>query len=179
VSEDPFRRGTPRWARGRQEEPEEPGRWVRGSRRRQWTWTLGVLALLFVLIAVIPRSHTTSKSLPAGAWGRTIACLERNNGYQVTDTRTGASPTSHTRAVRVRSTVRRVDLAVLGRAASPAAARHVARSNGLRELPGTPYRVWGSIVWTYPETGDPPRVSASAGDRTLIGFCVRTPDRHR
>lgn len=178
MNEDPFRRGTPRWARARQEGSDEPGGpWARGSRRRQWTWTLATLAVLLVLIILVPRSHTTSKSLPAGGWGRTLACLERNQGYRVTDTRTGASPDSHTRAVRVRSVVRRLELAVLGHAASPAAARRVARANGLHELPGAPYRSWGSIVWAYTENGDPPRVSANAGDRTLIDFCVRTPDR--
>ena len=158
------------------EEPDQR-RDVRRSRRRQWTWTLGTLALLLILIAVVPRSHSTSKSLPPGGWGRTIACLERNQSYRVTDARTGGTPDAATRGVRVRAAVRRLTLAELRNAGSPAAARHIARANGLHELSGSPYRVHGSIVWTYPEDGDPPRVSADAGDRTLIEFCVRTPDR--
>lgn len=150
---------------------------ARRSRRRQWSWTLGTLALLLVLVAIVPRSHSTSTSLPSGSWGRTIACLERNQSYRVTDGRTGGTPHEVTRDVRVRGTVRRVTLAELRNADSPAAARHIARTNGLGQLSGTPYRVWRSIVWTYPQDGDPPRVSANSGDRTLIGFCVRTPDR--
>jgi hypothetical protein len=151
----------------------------RRPRRLRWGITLGLLGLLLVLIVLLPRSRATSRTLPPGRWGRTIACLERNQTYRVLDRRTGGLPDAATRAVALRSTIHRYPLAELRDAGSPTAARAIARRHGLHQPSLADYRTAGPIVWVYTEDGEPPHVSADAGDRTIIAFCVRTPPRPR
>jgi hypothetical protein len=153
--------------------PDAPG----PSRRRRYAFTLGALGLLVLLIVFLPRSRATSASLPAGAWGRTIACLERDQTFRVVDARTGRVPDARTRGVTVRSTIHPYPLADVRDAGSAAAAAAAVRHDRLHELSRSDYRTFGRIVWAYPEDGDPPHVSADLGDQRLIAFCVRTPTR--
>jgi hypothetical protein len=158
-------------------EPSPEGAGPRRRLRRRLPITLGLLALLLLLIVLLPRSRPSSTSLPPGRWGRTIACLQRNQSYAVLDVRGRRTPDASTRAVIVRSTVRRQDLAELRDAGSSAAAQAVVRGNRLGQLRRGDYRTFGAVVWAYVENGDPPHVIANAGDKTLIAFCVRTPRR--
>ena len=154
--------------------PQAP---VARSRRRLMV-TTGLLVLLCVLIAVVPRHSTLSKTFPPGRWGGTIACLEHLQSYQVTDARTGAVPGAHTTVIDVSSVQLRHLLVRMRDTGDPAAARAVASHHRLAGASLTDYRTIGPVVWAYAEHGTPPQVSANAGDRTLISFCVTHP-HHR
>jgi hypothetical protein len=145
--------------------------------RRRLGVTVGLLVLLGLLIAFVPRhSSVQSTSLPPGRWGETIRCLERLNTDRVTVARTGAVPSAHTSEVDITSIFPHRLLAQMRDAGAPAAARAVATGHRLG-VNVTGYRTAGPIVWGYAENGTPPHVSANAGDRTLISFCATHPHR--
>ncbi len=124
----------------------------------------------------MPRDSNVSRTLPAGGWGRTIRCLERDQLDHLEDTVTGALPTSRTKDVVVQR-IHGTTLAELHEAPSAAAARSFARRDAFSAISPADPRSDGRIAWAYALNGDPPHVVANPGERTLIGFCVRTPDR--
>jgi len=145
--------------------------------RRPWV-PLGLLVLLAVLIAVLPRRGLESRTLPPGRWGATIRCLERNTSFRVSAFGADAAPGRSTITVSVaRSNFGHRTLAELRQTASADDAREVVRENRFGEVSRTDYRTDGRIVWAYVEGGAPPRVVADAGERALIGACVRNPRR--
>lgn len=159
-------------------DPGDPRRsgWRRRM-RRPWV-PLGLLVLLAVLIAVLPRHSLQSRTLPPGRWGATIRCLERNTSFRVSAFGTGRAPERSTTTIAVaRSNLGHRTLAELRQAASPAAAREVASANRFGEVARADYRTDGRIVWAYVEGGTPPRLLANAGERALIDACVRNPRR--
>jgi hypothetical protein len=147
----------------------------RRSRRRLQV-RVGLCGLLLVLIAVLPHHSGRSRKLPAGMWGQTIACLERDQIDKVTDVRTGVLPDASTTSVLV-SRVRGGPLAELIDAGSASAAQARVHHPALNVIDPAGAQSTGSVVWSYALNGDPPREVASAGDRTLIHFCLTTPDR--
>jgi hypothetical protein len=159
--------------------PPEPAAAQPRPRRHRRGLKTGIffLALLAVLIAVVPHHDGRSTSLPAGRFGATIACLERNALYMVSDA-AGALPDAHTRLVQVQRKPGHTDLARLRDAGAAARARTIARARGFGG-DATRYLSDGPIVWAFQAGGDPPHLFADAGDRTLIDFCVRTPTRRR
>ncbi len=154
-------------------DPPAPGR-RRHRNRPRHAVTLAAIVVLFVLITLVHRgSDAKSSSLPAGHWGATIACLERDTLNTVTDANapTGAVPDSHTTEVVVTSRVPHRELAVIRDAGTAAAARAAARRQTLGEPAGSVH-VAGSIAWAFSEGGDPPHAFANAGQMTLIDFCI-------
>jgi hypothetical protein len=149
------------------------------TRRRTGLWIrLGLVLLLVVLITIVHRSSSKSTTLPAGRWGQTIACLERNQTERITDTRTGAVPTSRTTTVTVTRIQRNVTLAEVRDAGSAATARAIVAHNRFDELSRADYRTAGATVWAFvANAGDPPKISANSGERQLIDFCAEHPGR--
>jgi hypothetical protein len=149
------------------------------ARRRTGLWVrLGLVLLLVVLVTVVHRSASVSRTLPPGRWGQTIACLEHDQSERITDVQTGAVPTGHTTAVTATRIQRSVTLAEVRDAASAAAARAIVTGNRFGELSRADYRTAGPIVWAFAANeGDPPQISANAGERQLIDFCAEHPRR--
>lgn len=142
--------------------------------RRPWV-PLGLLVLLFVLIAVVPRQGLRSHSLPPGRFGAAIRCLERNDSFRVTAFGTDVAPERADRTIVVQSNLGHHTLAELRDTGSPAAARSVVRANRFGELERADYRLAGPIVWGYARSGSPLRYTANAGERALVASCVRRP----
>jgi hypothetical protein len=156
-------------------DPDGPG-WRRRM-RRPWV-PLGLLVLLAVLIAVVPRHGLRSRTLPPGRWGATIRCLERNSSFRVSAFGTGRAPVRSTSTISVaRSDLGHRTLAEVRQAPSAAVARRLARTNRFGEVARADYRTDGRIVWAYVEAGAPPKPVANPGERALIDACVRTPAR--
>lgn len=145
--------------------------------RRGLGVTVGLIALLLVLTIVVPRGSTSkSTSLPSGTWGETIACLERDQDYRVTDAESEAVPGAGTRAVTVTRRVHDVELAQVRDAGTVAGARALAGRSELGSSAADAHAA-GAIAWAFSEGGTPAHVLANAGDRTLIDFCVEQPGR--
>ncbi len=144
--------------------------------RRRLQIRVGLCALLLVLIVVLPHHSGRSKTLPAGMWGRTLACLERNQLDKLTDVRTQALPDAATTSVLL-SRVRGSSLAQFTDAGSAAAARTRAHHPAFNAVDPAATQITGAVVWSYALNGDPPHESADAGDRTLVRFCLTTPGR--
>ena len=142
--------------------------------RRPWV-PLGLLVLLFILIAVVPRHNPRSRTLPPGGWGATIRCLERNTSFRVVAFGTGVAPERATTTIAVQTNLAHHTLAVLRQTPSSTAARAVERRNGFGELDRSTYHTDGRIVWAYDESGGAPSFTVNAGERALIDACVRTP----
>lgn len=142
--------------------------------RRPWV-PLGLLVLLFILIAVVPRRNLRSRTLPPGGWGLAIGCLERNTSFRVTAFGTSVAPERATTTIAVQTNLGHHTLAELRQAPSAAAARAVARTNRFGELEGDTYHTDGRIVWAYVQSGGAANFVANAGDRALIDACVRNP----
>jgi hypothetical protein len=147
----------------------------RRSRRRLQV-RVGLCGLLLVLIAVLPHHSGRSRKLPAGMWGQTIACLERDQIDKVTDVRTGSLPDAATTSVLL-SRVRGGPLAEFREAGSATAARTLSPHPALNAIDPVAAHVTGSVVWSYALNGDPPRETDNAGDRAIVSFCLATPDR--
>jgi hypothetical protein len=144
--------------------------------RRPWV-PLGLLVLLFALIAVVPRRNLHSRTLPPGGWGATIRCLEHNTSFRVTAFGTSVAPDRATTTIAVQTNLGHHTLAELRQAPSAAGARAVARTNRFGELGGGSYHTDGRIVWAYVQSGGAANFVANAGDRALIDACVRNPTR--
>jgi hypothetical protein len=142
--------------------------------RRPWV-PLGLLVLLFILIAVVPRRNLHSRTLPPGGWGATIRCLESKTSFRVTAFGTDVAPERATTTIAVQTNLAHHTLAELRQTPSAAAARAVARRNGFGELDRSGYRTDGRIVWAYDQSGGAPNFTVNAGERALIDACVRTP----
>ena len=164
--------------RGAEDPPPGGSRRRRRHRSRRLQITAGLLGLLLVLILVVPRDSNISRTLPVGGFGQAIRCLERDQLDRVQDTTTGAVPTSRTESVVVQK-IHGTTLAELREAPTAAAARALARRDAFGSISPADPRSAGRIAWAYALNGDPPHVVANAGERTLIGFCVRTPGRAR
>lgn len=126
-----------------------------------------------IVIAAIASGGTSSKSLPKGKWGKTIACLESDPLLLVTDANSAsaANPDRNTTAVSINSQLHGYQLATIEDAESPARARSVVRMNGLL-APTANYETDGPIVWAWTEGGDTPHVLASASDQATITSCI-------
>jgi hypothetical protein len=157
--------------------PRNSGERAPGWRRRmRRPWVpLGLLVLLFVLIAVVPRQRLHSHTLPPARFGAAIRCLERNDSFRVIAFGTDVAPERATRTVVVQSNLGHHTLAELRDAGSIAAARSVVRANRFGEVERSDYRLAGRIVWGYARSGSPLRYAADAGERALIDSCVRQP----
>jgi hypothetical protein len=142
--------------------------------RRPWV-PIGLLVLLFILIAVVPRHNLRSRTLPPGHWGATLGCLERNTSFRVVAFGTGVAPERGTTTVAVQTNLAHHTLAVLRQAASADAARAVVRQNGFGELSRSGYQTHGRIVWAYEQSGGAASFTVNAGERALIDACVRSP----
>jgi hypothetical protein len=140
--------------------------------RRPWV-PLGLLVLLFALIAIVPRGTLHSRTLPLGRWGQTIRCLEHNDSFRVAAYGTGVAPERTTTTVAVESNLGHHVLAELREALSPAAARAVVSGNRFGEVQRGDYRTDGRIVWGYARSASPSRYLADTGERALIDACVR------
>lgn len=151
-----------------------PPTWRRGM-RRPWV-PLGLLLLLFVLIAVVRRGTQYSRALPPGHWGATIHCLERNASLRVAAFGTDVAPERATTTITVQRGVGHRELAQLRQVPSAAAARTVVRTNRFGEVARADYHTDGRIVWAFVQSGGAPsKIVANAGERALIDACVRTP----
>ena len=53
----------------------------------------------------------------------------------------------------------------------------LSRHPALNAIGAVDTHITGSVVWSYALNGDPPHESADAGDRTIVHFCLTTPDR--
>jgi hypothetical protein len=135
---------------------------------------VGVLVVLIVVQSL--RTHRSSTPLPGGAWGRTIACLQRNTLFTVTDDRgRGEGPVNgHTTAIAVSSSVHRTLLAVAAHYATAAEARK-GRSVNVLHAPRSDYRLSGQTVYAWIPGGDPPHLLSDSGERQLITSCVTAP----
>jgi hypothetical protein len=142
--------------------------------RRPWV-PLGLLVLLFILIAVVPRHSLRSRTLPPGHWGATLRCLERNTSFRVVAFGTGVAPEQGTSTVAVQTNIAHHTLAVLRQAPSSAAARLVVHTNGFGELNRSGYQTHGRIVWAYDQSPGASSFTVNAGERALIDACVRHP----
>jgi hypothetical protein len=143
--------------------------------RRPWV-PLGLLVLLFVLIAVIPRKSLQSRTLPPGQWGATIRCLEREASFRVTAFGTDAAPERATTTIGVETNLGHHVLAEIRQATSPAAAQAVVRGNHFGELSRSTYHTDGRVVWAY-DQGGAGSAKVNAGEQALIDACVRRPAR--
>ncbi len=83
--------------------------------RRPWV-PLGLLVLLFILIAVVPRRNLHSRTLPPGGWGATIRCLEHNTSFRVTAFGTDLAPERATTTIAVQTNLGHHTLAELRQA---------------------------------------------------------------
>jgi hypothetical protein len=142
--------------------------------RRPWV-PLGLLLLLFILIAVVPRRNLHSHTLPPGGWGATIRCLEHNTSFRVTTFGTEVAPERATTTIAVQTNLGHHTLAELRQTPSAAAARAAVSGNRFGEVERSAYHTDGRIVWGYAQSGGAANFVANAGDRTLIDACVRTP----
>ena len=179
---DPWDRGDPSDPRDPQDsrDPRDP-RNLRGPRpawrrrmRRPWV-PLGLLVLLFILIAVVPRQSLHSRTLPPGRWGATIHCLENNDNFRVAAFGTDRAPERGTTTVAVQTNLGHHTLAELRQTASAAAAQQVVRANRFGEVERADYHTDGRIVWAYSQSGAPSRFVANGGERALISACVSDP----
>jgi len=153
----------------------DPGRGLRRRGRRPWV-PLGLLVLLFVAIVLVPRRSPVSRTVPPGRFGAAIRCLQRNGSFRVVTFGTSAAPDRATRTIAIEANrLGHRTLAEMREASSAGVARSIVARNRFGELDGRDYRVDGRIVWGYDRNGDPPRYVANAGERTLVGACVRTP----
>jgi hypothetical protein len=144
--------------------------------RRPWV-PLGLLVLLFILIAVVPRRNFHSRTLPPGGWGATIRCLEHNTSFRVTAFGTDVAPERATTTIAVQTNLGHHTLAELRQAPTAAAARAVVSGNHFGEVERSAYHIDGRIVWAYVQSGGAANFVANAGDRALIDACVRNPTR--
>jgi hypothetical protein len=142
--------------------------------RRPWV-PLGLLVLLFILIAVVPRRNLHSTTLPPGQWGAAIRCLENKTSFRVTAYGTDVAPNSATTTIAVQTNLGHHTLSELRQAASPAAAAAIVRGNDFGEVDRSAYHTDGRIVWAYVQNGGAANFAANAGDRALIDACVRNP----
>jgi hypothetical protein len=142
--------------------------------RRPWV-PLGLLVLLFALIAIVPRGNLHSRTLPPGGWGATIRCLEHNTGFRVTAFGTGVAPERETTTIAIETNLGHHTLAELRQAPSAAAARAVVSGNRFGEVDRSAYHTDGRIVWAYVQSGGAANFVANAGDRALVDACVRNP----
>ena len=126
-----------------------------------------------IVIAAVVSGGSKSKSLPTGAWGKTIACLEGHPLFGVTDANSSsaAAPNTHTTAVTISSQLHGYELATIENAGSPSKARALIRTNPFL-APTANYNTSGSIVWAWVEGGDNPHVLASGQDQTDITSCI-------
>ena len=155
-------------------EPEDQRPAWRRRARRPWV-PLGLLVLLFVLIAVVPRGSLHSRTLPPGRWGAAIRCLEHKTSFRVTAFGTDVAPDRSTTTIAVETNLGHHQLAELRRTPSATAARAIVRANRFGEIERADYHTDGPIVWGYVQSGAPSRFVANAGERTLIDACVRNP----
>jgi hypothetical protein len=142
--------------------------------RRPWV-PLGLLGLLFILIAVVPRHNPHSRTLPPGQWGETIRCLESKTSFRVTAFGTGAAPERASTTIAVQTNLGHHTLAELRQTASAAAARAVVSGNRFGEVDRSAYQTAGRVVWAYVKDGGAANFAANAGERALIDACVRHP----
>ncbi|HTU32077.1 MAG TPA: hypothetical protein VMF07_21985 [Solirubrobacteraceae bacterium] len=142
--------------------------------RRPWV-PLGLLVLLFILVAVVPRHGLHSRTFPSGSWGATLRCLERNTNFRVVAFGTSVAPERATTMVAVQTNLAHHTLAELRQAPSAAAARAVARHNGFGEIDRSGYQTDGRVVWAYNQSGGASNFTVNAGERALIDACVRHP----
>jgi hypothetical protein len=157
---------------GEGDEPVDRRPAWRRRMRRPWV-PLGLLVLLFVLIAVVPRRNLHSRTLPPGRWGAALRCLEDKTSFRVTAFGTGAAPERTTMTIAVQTNLGHHTLAELRQTPSAAAARAVVTGNRFGEVDRSDYRVDGRIVWAYVHDGGAPNFVANAGERELIDACVR------
>jgi len=141
--------------------------------RRPWV-PLALLALLFILIAIVPRGNLQSRTLPPGRWGATIRCLEREASFRVIAFGTDVAPSRATTTIGVETNLGHHTLAELRQAASPAAAKAVVSGNRFGELNRSTYHTDGRVVWAYDQGGAGSDI-VNAGERALIDACVRRP----
>jgi hypothetical protein len=139
----------------------------RGTRRSRVL--VLVLVLGVVIVAIASGGSSRSGSLPKGAWGKVIACLENYPLVLVTDanSNSAASPNPRTTAVDVTSQLAGYRLASIQDAGTSAQADEVVRDNGLL-APSPNYQTSGPIVWAWIEGGDNPHILASASDQIDI-----------
>jgi len=156
------------------EESDGPRVAWRRRMRRPWV-PAGLLVLLFVLIAVVPRQTLHSRTVPPGQWGAAIRCLERHDSFRVTAFGTDLAADRATTAIAVESNLGHRTLAELRQAPTAAAARAVVRANRFGEVQRSDYRTDGRIVWAYNQSGEPSTYAANAGERALVDACVRNP----
>ena len=155
-------------------EPEDRRPQWRRRMRRPWV-PFGLLVLLFVLIAVVPRRNLHSRAFPPGRWGAAISCLENKASFRVTAFGTDRAPDRTTTTIGVQTNLGHHALAELRQAPSIAAARAVVDGNRFGEVVRADYHTDGRIVWGYVQSGSPSRLVANAGERALIAACVRDP----
>jgi hypothetical protein len=146
----------------------------RRQMRRPWV-PLGLLVLLFILIAIVPRRNLHSRTLPSGGWGATIRCLEHKTSFRVTAFGHDVAPERATTTIAVQTNLGHHTLAELRRAPSAAAARSIVTHNSFGEVQRSAYRTDGPIVWAYVQNGSAANFAANAGERVLIDACVRHP----
>lgn len=152
----------------------KPGR--ASGRRRGGCLGLVIGVVLVIVIVSISSSGSSSRSLPKGAWGKTIACLESDPLFLVTDANSSSagSPNAHTTTVLITSQLHGYTLAEVEDAGSAAAARQVVNTNALL-APTQNYNTDGPIVWAWQEGGNTPHVLASSEDQDDITSCIESP----
>ncbi len=142
--------------------------------RRPWV-PLGLLVLLFILIAVVPRRNLHSRTLPPGRWGATIRCLESKTSFRVTAYGTDVAPDRTSTRIAVQTNLGHHTLGELAQASSVGAAGAVVRANRFGEVDRSAYHTDGRVVWAYVQSGGAANFVANAGERALIDACVRSP----
>lgn len=141
----------------------------RGGKARWIAAGIAVIVIVGILVG-------SGSSLPPGAWGKTIKCLEGHPTFKVYDggSSNASAPNSKTTSVDVWSNFGGYSLVTIQKMSSPAAAQNAVSTNALL-APKANYGTDGDIVWAFTEGGNSAHVLASLDQQGIITGCIQSP----